>query len=81
MKDEKQLRMSIGSVLLSKRLSMGEDGFKITQEDVASNAHISTRYYGNIERGRVMPTLFVLLKIADSLQISLGELCKQIEEF
>jgi len=81
MKTEKQLRNSIGSVLLSKRLSLAADGIKVTQEDIASNAEISTRYYGKLERGETMPTLYTLMKIAPSLQLSLGELCKQIEEF
>ena len=34
MKTEKQLRNSIGSVLLSKRQSLAADGIKITQEDI-----------------------------------------------
>ena len=81
MKTEKQLRNSIGSVLLSKRLSLAADGIKVTQEDIAYNAGLSTRQYGKLERGEAMPTLYTLMKIAPTLQISLAELCKQIEEF
>ena len=81
MKTEKQLRNSIGSVLLSKRLSLAADGIKVTQEDIAFNEGLSTRQYGKLERGEAMPTLFTLMKTAPTLQISLAELCKQIEEF
>ena len=81
MKTEKQLRNSIGSVLLSKRQSLAVDGIKITQEDIAYEAGISTRYYGKIERGEAMPTLYTLMVIAPTLQLSLAELIKQIEEF
>ena len=81
MKTEKQLRNSIGSVLLSKRISLAADGIKVTQEDIAFNAGLSTRYYGKLERGETMPSLYTLLKIAPNLQMTLGELCKQIEEF
>lgn len=81
MKTEKQLKKSIGNVLLSKRQSLAADGIKITQEDIAFEAEISTRYYGKIERGEAMPTLYTLMKIAPSLQMPLAELIKQIEEF
>lgn len=81
MKTEKQLRNSIGCVLLSKRQSLDADGIKVTQEDIAFEAGISTRHYGKIERGETMPTLYILMKIAPTLQLTLGELVKQIEEF
>lgn len=81
MKTERQLKHSIGSVLLSKRQSLSTDGIKVTQEDIAFEAGISTRYYGKIERGEAMPTLYTLMMIAPSLQLSLAELIKQIEEF
>lgn len=81
MKTEKQLRNSIGCVLRSKRESLSEDGIKPTQEDIAFDAGISIRYYGKIERGEAMPTLYTLMKIAPTLQMSLADLCKQIEEF
>ena len=81
MKTEKQLRNSIGSVLLSKRLSLASDGIKVTQEDIAHEAELSTRQYGKLERGEAMPTLYTLMRIAPTLQLSLSELCKQIEEF
>ncbi len=81
MKSEIQLLNSIGKVLLSKRLSLAADGIKVTQEDIAFNAGISTRQYGKLERGEAMPTLYTLMKIAPTLQLSLSELCKQIEEY
>ncbi len=67
--------------LLNIRNSMSEDGIKATQEDVANQASISTRYYGDIERGSVMPSAYTLAKIADALQMPLHKLCEQIENY
>lgn len=81
MKNESQYRKAIGGVLLALRTSMSEDGIKATQEDVASQAGISTRYYGSIERGNVTPSLYTIAKIAEALQMPLSELCNQIENY
>lgn len=81
MKTEIQYRKAIGMALLNIRNSMAEDGIKATQEDVASQAAISTRYYGSIERGEVTPSVFTLAKIADALQMPLYKLCEQIENY
>lgn len=81
MKTEIQYRKAIGGALLDIRNSLSEDGIKVTQDDVAFQAGISTRYYGSIERGKVMPTIYTLAKIAEALQMSLQELCKHIENY
>lgn len=81
MKTEQQFRKAIGLALLNTRNAMSEEGIKVTQEDVAFQAGISTRYYGSIERGNVSPTLYTLAKIADALQMSLHELCERIENY
>lgn len=81
MKTEIQYRKAIGGALLDKRNSMSEDGIKATQEDVAFQAGISTRYYGSIERGKVTPSVYTLAKIAEALQMSLHELCELIESY
>ena len=81
MKTELQYRKAIGGALLDKRNSMTEDGIKATQEDVASQADISTRYYGSIERGKVTPSVYTLAKIAEALQMTLHELCELIENY
>lgn len=81
MKTEIQYRKAIGGALLAIRNSMTEDGIKATQEDVAIQAGISVRYYGSIERGKVMPSVYTLAKIADALQKPMHELCELIENY
>lgn len=81
MKTEIQYRKAIGGALLDIRNSLSEDGIKVTQDDVAFQAGISTRYYGAIERGEVMPTIFILAKIAEALQMPLHKLCELIENY
>lgn len=81
MKTELQYRKAIGGTLLGIRNSMAEDGIKATQEDVALQAGISSRYYGSIERGKVTPSIYTLAKIAEAFQMSLPKLCEQIENY
>lgn len=80
-KTEQQFSKAIGLALLHSRTSMSEEGLKVTQEDVAIQAGISTRYYGSIERGKVMPTIYTLAKIAEAMQIPLHKLCELIENY
>lgn len=80
-KTEQQFRKAIGLALLNTRNSMSEEGIKVTQEDVALQAGISTRYYGAIERGKVSPTLYTLAKIAEALQMPIHKLCELIENY
>lgn len=81
MKSEQLLKKSIGGVLLSKRVNMGKGEVVVTQADIAFEAGISTRYYGKIERGEAMPTLYVLMRLAEVFEIQISDLCKQIEEY
>lgn len=81
MKTEKQYRQAIGGALLNKRQAMTEEGIKITQEDIANQISISTRYYGNIERGKVTPSIYMMARIANALQMSLPEFCELIENY
>ncbi len=48
---------------------------RLSQEKLAERAGISAQYLSNIERGRENPTLDLLLRLADSLRVSLGEMC------
>ncbi|MBR4219453.1 MAG: helix-turn-helix transcriptional regulator [Bacteroidales bacterium] len=81
MKTELQYRKAIGCALLNTRNAMAEDGIKITQEDIALDANISSRYYGSIERGKVTPSIYTLAKIAEALQMPLHKLCELIENY
>lgn len=51
---------------------------KITQESLAELADIHTSYIGQIERGLRYPSLKVLFKIADALNVKPAELLKNI---
>ncbi len=81
MKTEKQYRQAIGGALLNQRQAMAEDGIKVTQEDVAFEAGISSRYYGNIERGKVTPSIYTLAKIANALKMPLPKFIELIENY
>jgi len=47
---------------------------KITQEHAATLAKINEDYYGHLEVGRYMPTLFIAKKLAKALHVSLDAL-------
>ncbi|MEK6655808.1 MAG: helix-turn-helix transcriptional regulator [Nitrospirota bacterium] len=52
---------------------------KISQEKLAELADIHTSYIGQIERGLRFPSLKVLFKIADALNVKLADLFLNIE--
>lgn len=81
MKSKEQLKLDTAKVLKSLRKKSQEEDVRLTQEDLAYDAGISVRYYNDIENGKKLPTLEVLMKIAYAYKISLAELCKQIEEY
>lgn len=47
---------------------------ELTQEELAFAAEIDLTYVGGIERGRRNPSLLVLARIADALEVSLPKL-------
>jgi transcriptional regulator with XRE-family HTH domain len=47
---------------------------KLTQEQLAFGAEIDLTYVGGIERGRRNPSLLVMARIADALQVPLAKL-------
>lgn len=81
MKTEKQYRQALGGALLNKRQAMAEDGIRITQEDIAYQAGISTRYYGNIERGKTTPSIYTCARIANALQMTLPQFIELVENY
>ncbi|OGQ80273.1 MAG: hypothetical protein A3F90_10530 [Deltaproteobacteria bacterium RIFCSPLOWO2_12_FULL_60_19] len=48
----------------------------MSQEKLAERAGISAQYVSNIERGTENPTLDLLLRLAEALKVSLGEMCE-----
>jgi transcriptional regulator with XRE-family HTH domain len=53
---------------------------KLTQEELAYNCAINKNYLSDLERGTRNPSLAILLRICDGLDISLEELFKGIED-
>jgi transcriptional regulator with XRE-family HTH domain len=60
-----------GRVVRDLRESKG-----LTQEELADRAGISATYVGFIERGDSVPTLTVILEIADGLGVRAAELLR-----
>lgn len=46
----------------------------MSQEKLAERAGISAQYVSNIERGKENPTLDLLLRLAEALRVSLGQM-------
>jgi transcriptional regulator with XRE-family HTH domain len=82
MKTKEQLKRDTSDVLrgLRNKKSQEED-IRLTQADVAYGAGVSVRYYNDIENGKKLPTLDTLMRIAYSYKMTLGDICKQIEEY
>ena len=60
---------AMGNRMKTKRKSLN-----ISQEAVASAIQISASYYGNIERGRRIPSIDTLVAIANALGVGLDYL-------
>jgi len=50
-----------------------------TQEELAERAQLHISYIGQIERGLRYPSLRVLFKIADALEVKISDLFKGID--
>ena len=61
--------------LLGKRIREIRKSQGLSQERLAERAGISAQYVSNIERGKENPTLDLLLRLADALKVSLGQMC------
>jgi transcriptional regulator with XRE-family HTH domain len=64
----------IASVVLNRRKELN-----ITQEDLADAAEIDRTYVSLIERAKVNPSLGVLCRVAEALDISLAQLLGAVE--
>ena len=82
MKSKELLMKDTALVLKSLRSKKSqEEEVRLTQADVAYGAGISVRYYNDLEKGKKLPTLDTLMKIAYSYKMTLADICKQIEEY
>jgi transcriptional regulator with XRE-family HTH domain len=60
--------------LIGARIKAIRTGKKITQEQLSGMMETSSKYLSSIERGKENPTLDMLIKLARSLDVDLGEL-------
>lgn len=66
------------NVEIGKRIEYLRKQKKFTQEELAFRSSINKNYLCDIEKGRRNPTLIVLSKISNGLEITLEELFKGI---
>jgi transcriptional regulator with XRE-family HTH domain len=60
--------------LLAKNIRKYRQQRKLTQEELAFEAEIDLTYMGGIERGKRNPSLLVMARIADALEVQLPKL-------
>jgi len=65
-------------IVLGQRIREARKSRKMTQEQLAEKAEIGTVYLGEIERGKKMPSLNILCKIIDTLDISADYLLRDV---
>ena len=63
---------------LGMRIRFLRNERKWSQEDLALEADINKNYLSDLERGKRNPTISILKRIAEALDISLSELIKGI---
>ena len=56
--------------LFGKRVRTIRKAAKITQEEVAENARMNAKYFGEIERGEKRPSFEAILALARALNVS-----------
>jgi len=66
------------NIEMGKRIEYLRKQKKFTQEELAFRSNINKNYLCDIEKGRRNPTLIILSKIANGLEITLEELFKGV---
>ena len=73
--------MSVNRTSLGKRISFYRSKSNLTQEVLAAKVNCSREYIVQIENGTKIPSLFVLVKIANTLSVSADELLLDCLEY
>lgn len=63
---------------LAAELKARRGDLRISQEELAARAEINRTYVGKIELASNQPTLSVLLRLADGLEVALPELIESV---
>lgn len=64
--------------LTIRRLRTNQE-FPITQEELAEEAGISRKYYGDLEKGIRMPSLEIMMKLSHAFGMKFSDFCKAFE--
>lgn len=64
--------------LLGVRIRELRKNRHLTQEQLAEKVGINPKYVSSIERGKENPTLDIFIKIAEVLEVNIGELFQQL---
>jgi len=64
---------------LAIHLRKVRDEKEMTQEDLAFKAGINTAYLGHLERGVYSPTMFVIWRLAQALNMGMEEFMKDFD--
>ena len=67
--------LAFGGVVKERRLELG-----ISQEELASSAHVERSHMGKIERGEHLPNLVLILRLAKALTVKPGTLVDRAAE-
>ena len=73
--------MSVNRTSLGKRISFYRSKSNLTQEVLAAKVNCSREYIVQIENGTKVPSLSVLVKIANTLSVSADELLLDCLEY
>ncbi len=65
--------------LIGARIKELRKSRHLTQEQLAEKVGINPKYVSSIERGKENPTLETFIKVAKTLDVSIGELFHQLE--
>lgn len=72
--------MGVFAMTLSESLKRARQALKITQKRAAEIAGVAERVYQSYEYGKVVPTVSVLIALADYFDISLDYLCGRSDD-
>lgn len=73
--ENKKLRKEY-SIRLSERLKEVRKSKKLTQQELADRAGLHLTYVGHLELGKYHPTVYVMWKIAQALDVSMSDLAQ-----
>jgi transcriptional regulator with XRE-family HTH domain len=65
--------------LIGIRLKELRSRRNLTQEQLAERAGVNSKYINSIERGKENPTLDTFIKLAETLDVTIGEFFRQLE--